>query len=336
MQVSIHGFRDRCDYAVRSCAVAALAMFFASVNAPAQIGVPGCTGTPCLNTVPCKQCTGRWTDDFGGTWNVTSSASDSASGTLFVNVQSFGCISQTYQVAGNLIPVAGTIANGYASISLHATNPVPGYGGTGCRYNIATYADLTAAIQNNGCDLVTYSSSTLVTDRGTVNTNLSRPADLPTGETTAFVGWSTGAYATIGQWRSALTGGINPPPTFDGRQVTEAAAGESSDTCHFEGSRFQPAGLSGGVWNVGFYFYNTWDDDYVGNLPAAVTYYRQNLRPPCSATVPQGMYIFTHGQYGYEQSYESLYTTGSVGEGIPDYTHIGSSRDGHTASKVWP
>ncbi len=294
-------------------------------SAQSFTGDPGCTGRPCPDVVPCRQCIGNWSDQFGGTWNITSDASYNVTGTVSTNVS--GCVSQRYTVSGTISPSPGIFSsNGSTSISLTASNPQPG---TDPNCEVAPQVTLTGNIENGGCDLVGPSAATENSVFGSFSTSFSKPADIPSGETTNFQGWSTGSYATVGQWRQVLTSNVN----LDGRQVTEQPGfGAYQDTCTFSGSAVPPASLSGGVWNVSFYFPNNWDDDYVGYTTHAVTYYRMNFRPPCSTNVPQAMYVFTRG---YNNSL-SMYTNGSVGEGIPDYSNVTSTRDGQTMQKAWP
>jgi hypothetical protein len=286
---------------------------------------PGCTGRPCINAVPCDQCTGVWSDQYTGTWNINSDPSYNVRGYVDTNVP--GCISHSWTVTGTITPVTSAFSNGTTSISLTASNPLPP---TDPNCTVAPTITLTATnIENGGCDLVGPSNATLSSVLGNFNTTFTKPADMPSGETTNFQGWSTGTYATVGQWRQVLT----TTPSLDGRQVTEQpGTGTYQDTCYFTGSAVPAASLSGGVWNVGFYFPNNWDDDYVGWTTAAVTYYRMNFRPPCSSNVPQGMYIFTQGT----NNNLVLYTNGSVGEGIPDYSNVTSTRNGQTMQVAWP
>lgn len=109
-------------------------------------------------------------------------------------------------------------------------------------------------------------------------------------------------------------------------------SGTYYDSCNFYGSSVPAASLTGGWWNVGFYYQNNWDDDYVGWPTDAVTYYRMNFRPPCSAQVPQGMYIAIQGQTGSSTQYASGY----VGESIPNYADAASARDGQVSYTQWP
>lgn len=293
---------------------------------PFFTGVPGCNSTPCQNVVPCMQCSGIWVDQYGGAWNITSNPSYQVSGT--VTTTSEACISQQYTVSGSITPTSGYgSSNGGTSISLTASNPQPGHD-PNC--TVAQQVTLTGNIENDGCDIVGPTNAVEKSAHGTFNTTFIKPADIPSGEVTNFQGWSTGTYTTVGQWRSALTSSVN----LNGRQVIEQPGyGTYYDHCYFTGSAVPPVSISGGVWNVGYYFSNDWDDDYVGFSTVAVTYYRQNFRTPCSTNVPQQMNIFANG----ENSGTYLpYSNSSVGEGIPNYVSVTSTRRGQTMTKNWP
>jgi hypothetical protein len=292
---------------------------------PFFTGVPGCTTHPCQNVVPCMQCTGNWTDQFTGTWSITSDASYHVTGR--VNTAVPGCVHEQYTVSGTIHPTSGAGSiNGGTSVNLTASSPSPGTD-PGCQ--VAPQVILTANFENDGCDLVGPSNAVETSVFGNFSTTFSKPADTPSGETTYFQGWSS-VYLTVGQWRSTLTTSLN----LNGRQVTEQPGfGTYRDNCYFTGSTVPPASLSGGVWNVGYYSTNNWDDDYVGFGTGAVTYYRGNFRTPCSTNVPQQMNIYTHGQ----DSFSFVpYSNNSVGEGIPNYVSVKSTRQGQTMTKNWP
>ena len=297
-----------------------------SLSQPFLTGVPGCTSTPCQNVVPCMQCTGTWQDQFYGTWSITSNASRQVTGTVSTAVP--GCAAHRYTVSGTISLFTGVGSlNGSTSLNLTASNPQPS---TDAHCQVAPQVTLGGSIENDGCDLVGPSNAVETSVFGNFSTTFSKPADVPSGEVTNFQGWSSGSYATVGQWRSALTTSLN----LTGRQVTEKpGAGVVSDSCYFAGSIVPQVSLSGGVWNVGYYFTNDWDDDYVGFTTATVTYYRQNFRPPCSTNIPQQMNIFTHGE---NSPISVSYSTSSVGEGLPDYNNVTSTRRGQTMTKKWP
>jgi hypothetical protein len=272
------------------------------------------------------QCTGSWQDEFATVWKITSNASQEVAGTATSHV--VGCVSQKYTVSGTLTAVTGIPpANGFASVDLTASGPQPG---TDPHCNVAPTVNLTGNIENDGCDLVGPANAVEVSVFGSFDTTFSKPTDVPSGETTNFEGWSSGTLATVGQWRGKLTSSLN----LNGKQVAEMPTGGTiTDSCYFTGSTVPRATLSGGYWNVGYYFTNDWDDDYVGFTTAAVTYYRANNRPPCSTTIPQEMVIYADGENS--GSYID-YALGSVGEGIPNDVSVTSTRDGQTKMLNWP
>ncbi len=288
---------------------------------------PGCVGEPCIQPVPCNQCIGTWSDQFNGSWSITSNNSGTVTGTLVVNNAS-PCPKVSYTVTGTLTQNQGTsFYNGSSPISLHAASPSPSSGGQGCV--IATYANLTGVIENVGCDIVGPSQAVLSTDIiASTNTNFVKSNDRPTGESTNFEGWSS-QYPAVAQWKGTLSGGVS----YNGRQVTEEpGTGTTHDGCYFPGSIYPPAALSGGIWNVGYYLPSAWDDDYVGFSTSAVTYYRQNFRAPCSATISQAMAIYYDGQ----SLNTEIYVQGVLMLGIPSNSQVSSSRDGYTVVKTWP
>jgi hypothetical protein len=89
------------------------------------------------------------------------------------------------------------------------------------------------------------------------------------------------------------------------------------------------------VWNVGYYqvnppfvtSLNVWADDYIGWNTTQVDYYRKKLMPssfPCSAKVPQSMYIATDGTSGSKINYAN----DSVGASIISATQVSTNRAG--------
>ena len=289
----------------------------------------GCTGLPCTNPVPCYNCVGSWNDGTGVTWSLTSDSSYNVSGTAVLAPVVPGCPSVTYSTVSGSISQGfrqdGT--QGYTSFTWTARNPSPS--GSCGGYTPATYITDSGSIQNNGCDK---GSGTWTDSYGGGSFVMSKPPNVPTSEITTPVGFSTGIYATVGQFRQTLQG-PTWPYGYDGRQVSEASNGTPADSCYFPGSIVPPYALSGGVWNVDYYYSsNVWADDYVGWPTGAVTYYRQNFRPPCSGSAPQGMYIAIGGTSGSRQ----LYSAGSVGATIPDYAQVTVTRNGQNQSTVWP
>lgn len=60
---------------------------------------------------------------------------------------------------------------------------------------------------------------------------MAKPSDLSTGETTTGVGWGSGTYQTIQQFRQTLQGSASLP--FDGRQLGESAGAIKADSCFY-------------------------------------------------------------------------------------------------------
>lgn len=264
---------------------------------------------------------------MGGVWNITSDAYGVVTGSLDLDNFSIGCPNQTYTVTGSYAMYSGNYSvNGSGTFLIDTSNPAPG-DTPGC--DTTEEAHLVTDVPNNGCDITGPSASSLYTDFGYFSTGAGKAPEIPTAETSTHVGWSAATLATVAQWRIVLTGG-----DFDGRQVhEEQTSGSNSDSCWFVGSSVAQFGPTGGWWNVGFFGTpNQMVDDYVGYVTTAVTYYRQNFRPPCSATAGQEMRIAVSGTSGSSLSY----TTGSIGAGLPNYTDVSSSRNGSTVTTTWP
>jgi hypothetical protein len=171
------------------------------------------------------------------------------------------------------------------------------------------------------------------------------PSDIPASESTRGVGFGTGYFATIGQFRQTLNAYSGSSDIFQGRQVFEAVGfGTNYDTCWYSGSpTAKVTSISGGAWNVGYYPVNSpyilslneWVDDYVGFLTISVTDYQSHWSgggtPLCGWRVPQAMYIKTVGTSGASQNY----TNDSLGEDIY-FDHVTAVRNGVSQSTYWP
>jgi|WetSurMetagenome_2_1015567.scaffolds.fasta_scaffold40926_3 peptidoglycan hydrolase-like protein with peptidoglycan-binding domain len=147
---------------------------------------------------------------------------------------------------------------------------------------------------------------------------------LPSGETTAPIGWGAGLEATLQLWQQQLT-----PVNTDFRncQVREYDGGGGVDSCWFAGSMFTPfTAITGGLWNVDDT--NSWGEDHVGWYSNAVTYYRTHGRAPCSNSFTQSIRVVRpSGDVEYRQNVLG----GAIGT-----TTVSSTRDGHTETKNWP
>lgn len=148
----------------------------------------------------------------------------------------------------------------------------------------------------------------------------------PTEETSTFAGWNdSNNLPTIGKWTQTL---LPSTTNFVGRTVTEQdPGGGGPDNCWFSGSIVPKAtSISGGSWTVTSG--NVWGIDFIGFPPAAVTYYRDRGRDPCSVTIPQRMVIdCTSGVL--------VYRTNTIGYVI-DNPKVYSIRDGQQAERTWP
>ena len=161
---------------------------------------------------------------------------------------------------------------------------------------------------------------------GAVAAAAARVCVIPTGETNAWVGWgAAGNTTSVGRWNGTLTpANVN----FTGRSVTERdPGGGGPDSCWFNGSNFAAfTALTGGTWAVGAA--NLWGEDNVGWFGTAVTYYRAQMRVPCSTSFPQRMVIDCPAG-------EERYQTNTLGCGMTA-TQVSSTRSGTTQNRVWP
>ncbi len=319
-----------------------LSVTFALPGMSQYSGVDGCSGAPCANATPCRHCSGNWSDGSGGTFNLTSSlVSNAVSGSASFPIPG-GCPNFTFQVnstTSSITPAGGSypFVPGTTGMVLHLA-PSPGF--QVCGPYVATNVTVNVQVRNDGCDIAFGSASN---DDGSASNPaypMAKIADLPTSEVTTAVGWSSGLYATVQQFRQTLQGSSTRP--FDGRQVTEAAGSDNSDGCYYSGAAargFTPFGVTGGWWIVGRYatpplyvYTNTWIDDYVGFLTDLVTFYRDNGRAPCSATAQQLMKMCTNGQgCANTQQFSSNYLTYSLTS-----TTVTAGRASVNASKTWP
>jgi hypothetical protein len=148
----------------------------------------------------------------------------------------------------------------------------------------------------------------------------------PTGETTTFGGWGSGdSLATVGKWNQTL---LPTTTNFVGREVIEQdPGGGGPDNCWFQGSIIPKfTTISGGDWPVTTG--NAWGPDFIGFPSDAVTYYRNEGRDPCSATIPQRMVISCN-------SGVLEYRSNTLGYVI-DNPKVYSIRDGQQAERTWP
>lgn len=300
-----------------------------SPTADAQFfGVPGCESPPCQNVVPCAHCSGTWADNYTAQWQITSDLSNNISGTVSVPGSSFGtgCPNTTWQVSGTLTRSFGLV--NYAEVVMTGSNPNQPSTQNCLVFSSMTY---TGRIGNNSCDRMQGTWTNSNAQSGSFVAT--KPAELPEGnptETTSASGWGTVTpQRTVHQWRGTIQSARN----FAGRQVTELQGFGNVDTCWWSASFLPPSNLTGGGWNVGYYWDNNiWADDYVGLFEDRVVYYRQNFRPPCQTSVSQNMGMYVNGTTNQQQVYKSH----SVGYELPNYQHVISKRDGQTSQTTWP
>jgi hypothetical protein len=150
----------------------------------------------------------------------------------------------------------------------------------------------------------------------------------PTGETTSFTGWADAqGYYTVANFTQTLTPSA---VSFSGRSVEEFDGGTepNNDGCWFpnpvvaKADHLTPAP---NPWSVGSN--NTWGPDQIGYPPAAVAFYRNHGRAPCTVTVIQRMAI----SCGISNLTYEVHT-------IVIYIGLDSvsiTRDGVTATRQW-
>lgn len=156
------------------------------------------------------------------------------------------------------------------------------------------------------------------------------------GENTDFLTWNPQpGTQTAARWRVTLYDArIGTAADYTGYQVAESApATGGPDTCYFPGSIILPQVVLNPAPPA--YIFNTHNvDDVVGWPEFLARYYRENIRAPCSTTIPQQMNISFYNTWsptvawlGYRQNVLT------AGIGI---CSVASGRDGHAADTVYP
>lgn len=309
-------------------------------SAAAQVGCS--VHWPCTNPVPVVSISTTpssvWDDNQGLDWRISSS-NGIVSGTVTrPNPAGGSCPIITFDASGGITPsIQLDYVQGYTDFTWYGTNPRPAETCGGWTPIPFTYS---GTIQNNGND---WSGNILwVNEDGSQGTARmdKLPHDIPSSETTMAVGFSSGDWATVGQFRQILNDSYGRDDIFKGRQVTEYTGwtGPRYDNCWFEGSQVQKwTDVEGAAWNVGYYAIyppyitslNTWADDYIGLNAAQVKYYRDHRPGPfvCGVRVPQQMFINVYGTSGNLDDY----SLGYVGQDI--YTdHVTVIRNGVSQS----
>jgi len=165
----------RCFLFLLTAQVATLFMG-SSLNAQSNCGTP-----PCLNQVPCANCSGSWTDNFGYSWTTDTSGNGTISGT-FNSHGVDGCPITTRQITG-------TYNNTTGNFTVQGVNPSPP-AGTSCSGNsvITSGITYTGSLINNGCD--TGSGIWSNTGGGSGSFQWSKGCDIPDSEQTFGVNWA--------------------------------------------------------------------------------------------------------------------------------------------------
>lgn len=202
--------------------------------------VLGCFGQE--NPVPCANCNGVWTDNYGNVWSLDTnwSIGDTAiQGTVAAVPPGPGCPFSVinYSVSGSLTRIPGTGGtSGQTNFVVTAINP-----GQQSTENclIATNTQYSGSIHNGvgGCRSGggTWSNSFGWTDSFTWSKNCLMPDGNPT-ESSFSMGWNdAGGLPTIHLWRAQVGASSN----FGGRTVEERQASFGAyDNCHFTGSPY--------------------------------------------------------------------------------------------------
>ena len=222
----------------------------------------------------------------GESWNVFASGG-SAFGTVSVQnpAAPFSCPTIVYSVSGSLTPSFQT-DNVPGSISFSWTASSPDPSETCAGYTPASSMTHNGTVTNMSNDRATGTWSRPLPEGGTLTGSFTlnkSPLDIPISETTNGVGFSSGPYETVAQFRQELNPSSVSPTIFQGRQVTEATApGVTYDNCHVPGVTTVPKyAINNARWNIGYYggLENWWVDDYIGWNTTQVNYYRTVLMP---------------------------------------------------------
>lgn len=276
----------------------------------------------------CSNIGGVWTDNIAprtGTLTLTQNSTGGLSGNLR-QVAGAGCPVVTWSVQGQMTLLTG-------QFSLDATNPNPAS-------NLDCFK--TSRLRESGSvgsfSCTAASGTYTILNQSNIET-LSRPfsmtkaqADLPSGETSTFSGWSDAyGYPTQGMFRGQLSS--SQGVTFGGRAVAETEASGGTDGCYFPGSEVQQlVAVTGGVWPVSSS--NVYGEDYVGMAPAVVGYYQtyrplNNLPAGCTITIRQQMVI------GLGQGQNIPYGTPNVITLGITSTSVSASRAGASGSRPY-
>ncbi len=233
-------------------------------------------------------------------------------------------------------PITGTISSGQFTFT--ATN-------NGCSQSSAAWVTYSGSVGVPGCNYMygTYTNS--VGGSGSFGVDDPYPTglpydtkevDVPTSETSVTptgAQWNTDHSAP---WIQTLAPN-SPPGEYEYRGIYEYGNGVGTDTCWFKGSSvpvFDTISTPGFAWTVASK--NTWGTDFIGWNLAAVRYYRNKKRVPCSSTFPQLIVIDAAYSPNNPPTYSSyLNNDGNLFYGVAYETNtLGASITAATATSV--
>jgi len=276
----------------------------------------------------CSTIQGTWIWAYDGThWMLSQDNKGNISGYLM----------NQYCTGNQQWPITGTLNS--AQFTFTATN-------AGCTNSSATSLTLTGSVGEPGCNYIYGNWTNSLGHSGgfgdsnpypTVSDYFTKAVDVPTSESTAVptgAQWDTSHGAPWIQTFAPNT----PPGEFEARGVYEYATGQGTDTCWFKGSSvaiFNAITTPGFGWTVSSQ--NTWGTDFIGWNLAAVRYYRNKKRAPCSSSFQQQLVIDAAYSPSNPSSYTGPFTdnSGNTFYGVPYETNtLGASITGTTATSV--
>lgn len=254
-------------------------------------------------TATCATAEGNWLDTENFRWSLAQNSNGVINGTVQVHHLGKACPVSTWPVAGQ--------SDGGGWFTARATNPT---GGDETCVSAFTY---NGYIQKPGCHT---GGGLWTNDAGYIGAwEWSKPCEVPTGESNAPIAWDS-SDPTVFIWEASLAPSSK---NFDGRTVGESV--NTGDGCWFPGSIFaEVTGTDGNDATVNANGYR----DNVGYVSAAVTYYRAQMRAPCSFSSVQRMRI--------DCATENRYFVTNALSGTIGVSTVSSSRAGQTQTRTWP
>jgi hypothetical protein len=214
--------------------------------------------------IACSNIAGSWSWPYYGS---TFSLSQDIKGNISGYVIESGC------QGNNKWPITGTFTGGYFTMT--ATN-------NGCTNSNATSISYKGNVDDPGCNYIYGSWTNSLGSYGVLGDSnpyptssdwLTKPVDVPTGETSATPTGAQWSPANSAPWNQKLAPD-SPPGEFEGRTVYEySGTGPGNDTCWFPGSAvpvFDAITTPGFGWLVSSK--NEWGADFIGWNLAAVQY----------------------------------------------------------------